>query len=148
MQDGLFFMKNFTRERVRKYGLQSQKFVTQQKAEELLKSKGFVLTNHNKNCLFTNGGKESMKHWVVKAMIFKILREMGKPVGSEVEVDGGIVDVIDLDDMIVYEVERKMRQHFYETNTPRRIKDIFVIILDQVPGNINEAEKYLRERIV
>ena len=142
------FVKNFTRERVRKYGLRSQKFVTEQKAEELLKSKGFVLTNHNKNCLFTNGGKESMKHWVVKAVIFKILRELGRSVGSEVEVNGGIVDVLDIDSMIVYEVERKLRNDVHCDKRFRGIRDVFIINLKDVPNSIDEAEKYLREKVV
>lgn len=142
------FVKICTRQRVRKYGLQSQKFITEQKAEQLLKSKGFVLTDRYKNCLFTNGGKEGIKHWVVKAIIFKILRDMGRVVGSEVEVNGGIVDVIDLDNMIVYEVDKKIRQHFYLTGTPEGIKDVFIIMLDEVPDNINEAEKYLRDKVV
>jgi UTP-glucose-1-phosphate uridylyltransferase len=141
-------IKNFTRERVRKYGLRSQKFVTEQKAEELLKSKGFVLTNQNKNCLFTNGGKESMKHWIVKAMIFKILREMGRTVGSEVEVSSGIVDIIDVNNMIVYEVEMKMCWQEYETNMFGRVRDVFIINLGKVPDDLNDAERYLREKIV
>jgi len=141
-------IKNFTRERVRRYGLRSQKFVTEQKAEELLKSKGFVLTDHNKNCLFTNGGSESMKHWIVKAMIFKILREMGRIVGSEVEANSGIVDIIDVDNMIVYEVEMKMCLQEYETNMFGRVRDIFIIDLGKVPDDLNDAEMYLREKIV
>jgi len=89
-----------------------------------------------------------MKHWIVKAMIFKILREMGRMVGSEVEVDGGIVDVIDVDNMIVYEIEMKMCWQEYETNMFGKLRDIFVIDLKKVPDDLNDIEKYLREKIV
>ena len=35
--------------------------------------------------MFPSGGSESMKHWLVKAMIFKTLRGMGRQTGTEVE---------------------------------------------------------------
>jgi len=141
-------VKNFTRERVRKYGLPSQRFVTEQKAEELLKEKGFVLTSQNKNCLFTNGGKESMKHWVVKAMVFKLLRELGRTVGSEVEFSNGIVDIVDVDNMVVYEIETRVCWQEYEDEMFGRVTDIFIVDLKKVPDDLNDAEKYLREKIV
>jgi len=89
-----------------------------------------------------------MKHWVVKAMVFKILRELGRAVGSEVEVNGGIVDVLDIDSMIVYEVERKLRNDVHCDKRFRGIRDVFIINLKDVPNTVNEAEKYLREKVV
>ncbi len=73
------------RERVRRYGLRSQRKIPFFKSRQMLEESGFVLPESTKNCLFTNGGSETMKHWIVKAIIFKLWRDMGRQVGTEVE---------------------------------------------------------------
>ena len=65
---------NFTRTKVEKFGLQSQKFISQIKAREILRENGMVVNEKNKNCLFTHNKNESLKHFIVKAILFKILR--------------------------------------------------------------------------
>jgi hypothetical protein len=138
------------RERVRKYGLRSQKNISFLQAEKLLASKGFVLTEKNKNCLFTNSGNESIKHWIVKAMIFKILRERGRTVGTEIETKNGIVDVIDVDNLIVYEIEKNLteKKKREKVNQLKGVKDVFIIDLKKVPNDFEKAERYLKEKIV
>ena len=138
------------RERVRRYGLRSQKNISFIQAEKLLASKGLVLNEKNKNCLFTNGGSESMKHWLVKAMIFKILRERKRIVGTEIETKNGIVDVIDVDNFIVYEIEKNLTENKKKEKIDqlKGINDVFIIDLKKVPGDLEGAERYLREKIV
>jgi hypothetical protein len=143
-------IKNGVRERVRKYGLRSQKNISFLQAEKLLNSKGIVLNERNKNCLFTNGGNESMKHWLVKAMIFKILKEKGRIVGTEIEAKNGIVDVVDVDNLIVYEIEKNLteRKKKEKINQLKGVNDIFIIDLKKVPDDFEKAEKYLKEKVV
>lgn len=140
--------KKFVRQKIRKYGLQSQRKVLQQKAEKLLQENGFVLPDYSKNCLFCNSGNESVKHFLVKALIFKILRERSRTVGTEVEVNGGIVDVLDVDNLIAYEVETNLTKKKILEKLQMRVRDIFFIDTREVPNDIFEAEKFLREKIV
>jgi len=136
------------RERVRRYGLRSQKNISYLQAERLLASKGFVLNEKNKNCLFTNGGSESMKHWLVKAMIFKILRERKRTVGTEIETKNGIVDVIDVDNFIVYEIEKNLNKRKKKLEQFKEFTDVFIINLKDIPNNLKQMESILREMVV
>lgn len=144
------YQKKFVRERVRRYGLQSQRKLAFFKSERLLKENGFVLPEKNKNCLFTSTGSETMKHWIVKAIIFKQLRNTGRQVGTEVEVNGGIVDVLDVDNMIAYEVENNLTREKLKSKVMSisGLKDVFFIDILEVPDDIQEAESYLKEKLV
>jgi prophage antirepressor-like protein len=142
--------RKLVRERVRRYGLRSQKGIDFQKSSRLLKENGFAISDRSKNCLFTNNGSETMKHWIVKAMIFKELRKRGRQVGTEVEVSGGIVDVLDLDNMIAYEVENNLTRNKLRSKVSSisGLKDVFFIDILEVPDDIGEAEYYIREKVV
>jgi len=137
-----------TREKVTMYGLKSQKYISFLQAEKLLASKGFVLNKKNENCLFLHNKKESMKHFIVKAIIFKILRGRGRKVGSEIEFENGIVDLLDVDNLIIYEIENNRTKAKEKIKRLKSIRDIFVIDLKEVPDSLKEAEKYLREKVV
>ena len=99
---------------------------------------------------FLRNNSESMKHWIIKAIIFKILRELKRTVGVEYEVHGAIVDVIDMDESIAYEIE----SHINERKVLRRLRklsnlhDVFIIDARKVPNDFAGAEKYLRKIIV
>ena len=142
--------KKMVRERVKKYGLQSQRNSPYFKSQQMLNENGFVLSERNRNCLFTNGGSETMKHWIVKSMVFKKLREMGRQVGTEVEVNGGIVDVLDLDNMIAYEVENNFTRKKLNAklSSLSGLRDIFFIDIVEVPDTFDEATIYLGEKLV
>ena len=137
-----------TREKVTMYGLKSQKYISFLQAEKLLASKGFVLNKKNENCLFLHNKKESMKHFIVKAIIFKILRERGRKVGTEIEFKNGIVDLIDVDNLIIYEIENSVTKAKEKIKRLKNMRDVFVIDLKKVPDSLKEAEKYLREKVV
>ena len=142
--------KKMVRERVRRYGLRSQRRVPFFKSRQMLEEDGFVLPESSKNCLFANGGSESMKHWVVKSIIFKVLRGMGRRVGTEVEVSGGIVDVLDTDNMIAYEVENNFTRKKLNAKLTSisGLRDVFFIDILEVPDDITEAESYIKEKVV
>jgi hypothetical protein len=134
------------RERVRRYGLRSQRFISQLKAVKLLKSLGYVLNEQNKNCLYLTN--ESMKHWLVKALIFKILRDKSRLVGTEIEVNGGIADLIDVDNLIVYEIENGLGKKERKMEQFKDFKDVFIIDLKVLPDSLKEMEEVLKEKVV
>lgn len=142
-------VKKFVRQKILKYGLQSQRKFLQQKAQESLHKNGFVLPDSSKNCLFSNSGNESVKHFLVKALIFKLLRDHRRNVGTEVEVKGGIVDVLDLDNLIAYEVETELtRQKILSRLQITGVRDVFFIDTREISDNLCEAEKFLKEKVV
>ena len=91
-----------------------------------------------------------MKHFVVKAMIFKILRERGRTVGTEIETRNGIADVIDVDNLIVYEVETKITKKRVEEKTRqfKNFRDLFVFNANKFSNDLNLLEKKLQDLIV
>lgn len=142
-------MKN-TRLKARKYGIVSQRYISFLRAEKLLRTNGIVLNERNKNCLFMHNSRESTKHWMIKSIIFKILRERGRTVGTEVEVRGGIVDVLDVNSFIGYEIESNISQKAMLQKTKRlwKLHDVIFIDVKKVPDSIQDAEKYLRTIVV
>ena len=140
----------FVRNRILRYGLSSQKFLPDFKAKKLLEEKGMVLTERNKNCLFLYNNRESMRHWIVKCVVFKILRERERVVGTEIEVDGGIVDVIDVNNFIGYEIESKLSKKKIEEKVKQfnSLKDVFLIDASKLPDSIKDIEEFLRKKIV
>lgn len=134
----------------RKYGIVSQKYISFLRAEKLLRTNGVVLNETNKNCLFMHNSRESTKHWVIKSIVFKLLRERGRTVGTEVELRGGIVDVLDVDNFIGYEIESKINKRSVQQKSKRlwRLHDVIFIDATKIPDSIKAAEEYLRELII
>lgn len=139
-----------TRLKARKYGIASQKYISFLRSEKLLRTNGVVLNEKNKNCLFMHSSKESLNHWVIKSILFKLLRERGRTVGTEIEVRGGIVDVLDVDNLIGYEIESKINRRSVQQKLKRlwRLHDIVFIDIKKVPDSIKATEKYLRDIII
>ncbi len=122
----------------------------QSKSFDLLKENGFVITDRNKNCLFLHNSHESMKHFIVKAMIFKILRERRRNVGTEIETRNGIADVIDLDNSIVYEVETSINKSKISEKIEqfKSFRDLFLINVKKLPSDLKQLEDKLATIIV
>jgi len=138
------------RRKILSYGLSSQRKISQITAAKLLRKKGFVMNERNSKCLFPHSRKESLKHWIVKAIIFKILLNKGRNVGSEIEVGNGIADVFDSDYKIAYEIENNVSKFKREDRIRNLsdINDIFIINLKRVSNEINAAKKYLEKIVV
>lgn len=143
-------MGKLVAERVRKYGLQSQSGLAYFRSREMLHEAGLAISESKVNCLLAHNGSETMKHWLVKAVIFKVLRRMGRRVGTEVEVNGGIVDILDLDNMIAYEVETDLTREKLKSKLASLsgMRDVFFIDVLEVPDDIPEAEQYVRQKVV
>jgi|GEM_PF-1669003 len=139
-----------TRLKARKYGIVSQRYISFLRAQKLLRTNGVVLNETNKNCLFLHNSNESAKHWVIKAILFKLLRERGHTVGTEVEIKGGIVDVLDVDTFMGYEIESRPSKRLIKRKTKRlwRLHDVIFIDIQKVPDNIEDSEEYLKNFIV
>jgi hypothetical protein len=142
--------RNFVQQKVKKYGLQSQRKIPYFKSRGMLEENGYVLPERSKNCVFTNGGSESTKHWIIKCLIFKILRGRNREVGTEVEVKNAIVDVLDVTNMIAYEIETHLNKKRVAEKMKNfaSVKDVFFVDTREVPDDLFEAEKYLQEKIV
>ena len=100
--------------------------------------------------MFLHNSHESMQHFIVKAMIFKILRKMGRSVGTEIETKGGIADVIDLDNLIVYEVETNLNKNKIKEklNQFKEFRDLFLIDVRKLPKNLKQLENKLKNFVV
>lgn len=133
----------------RRYGIVSQRYISFLRAEKLLRTNGVVLDESNKNCLFMHNSNESLKHWMIKAQLFRLLRRKKHTVGTEVELKGGIVDVLDVETFVGYEIENDPSLSTIGRKTKRlwRLNDIVFIDANQVPDNVKEAEVYLRRML-
>jgi len=142
-------MSGNVRERVKKYCLSSQKGVNYLQAEKQLRANGFVLGKNGRNCLFASNGKEGMKHFVAKAIIFKILRDRCRNVATEVEMKNAIVDVLDIDNMIAYEVENGFDEDdIISLVSNTELKDVFLIDLKEIPSDIYDATEFLKQILI
>ena len=91
---------------------------------------------------FHNRG-ETFKHFLVKAMISKILFNRGRVFVTEAEFKcGRVVDVLDVTEKIGYEVETSGK------NSKKDPINIVTIDLRKVPDEIKGLEKYLKKEVM
>jgi len=94
---------------------------------------------------------ESMKHFVVKAMVYKLLREMDRITVCEMEAGGGVVDIYDAQTGYAYEIESKPGPRTGKEKAERfagQVKDVLIIDLKKVPDDLSGMEGYLKGRVV
>lgn len=123
---------------------------------------GLTLRPYNRNKLREDSA-EDFKHFIVKATIFKILRDRGRTVVTEAQLktnpeifktESGVhvADVFDVDNLIIYEVEGKMSNSKINIKLDQfrseDINDIVIIDLKNVPNDINRMRKYLERAVV
>ena len=103
-----------------------------------------------KNCLFMHNGNESLKHWITKAILLKLIRDRGRTAGTEVKLGSSIIDVVDIDNIIGYEIESKPDDSTIKDKLKRmwQLRDVFFVDASKVPDDIIEAEKYLKRFVV
>lgn len=132
------------------YGVASQRKFSQNIAEKILKKKGYVMNEKNSLCLYPHNRKESLKHWITKAVVFKILFDKRRDVGSEIEVGNGITDIFDSDTKIAYEIENNFSRIKSESKWENltMIADLIVIDLKKVPNEIYAMNKHLEKLVV
>ena len=144
-------MRDFrtVRERVRKYGLASQSGLKYPQPERQLEKNGFAISKKGIGCLFSSSGKESMKHFISKAIIFKLLLDRGRTVATEVETKDAIVDVLDIDNRIAYEVENGFDENdILKLVSQTELRDVFLIDMKDIPDDVCAAEKFLKQVVI
>ncbi|MGB9760208.1 MAG: hypothetical protein ACPLZG_10320 [Thermoproteota archaeon] len=118
-----------------------------------LEEQGFDLREKNK---VLPCGRESVKHFIVKALIGRILHERGYGFVTEapVSVNGNIlyVDVFDYSNGIAYEIQsvvhegvREAKKELYESEA---IKDVIIVDLNKISNDIFIAYRQLQEMVV
>ena len=99
----------------------------------------------------TKFSNESFRHFLVKATLFWLLRDLKHNIATEWRISNGYVDICDKTTHVFYEIEFQASPKFRS-----RKRDLYqitgyeVIIVDcsKMPININEVRKYLEQFIV
>ncbi len=98
--------------------------------------------------------RESLKHFIVKSLVCRILFERGRSFVSEACVENGNkVDVCDLSMQIAYEIEpdrpeSRLDSKFGKYGISPAIKDIIIIPYKKLPDDLNLAYDKLKDMVV
>jgi hypothetical protein len=91
--------------------------------------------------------KETLDHWITKAILFRLLRKMGHDVITEFEITGmGVGDVFDLTTRVQYEVETTSHSKFLQKRKEDYSRvgvEVIVIPLARLPEDMKGREKEL-----
>ena len=99
----------------------------------------------------TKLSNESYKHFVVKAILFWILRDMKHDVSSEWKVPNGYVDLCDKTTRTLYEIEFHVSKKYRNRKIEQyRMPGYEIIIVDcsKLPADADEIRSYLEQFIV
>ena len=95
---------------------------------------------------------ETLEHWIIKAMVFRLLRKMKHEVVTEFEITGmGVGDIFDLTASVQYEIETTSYPKYIHDRAKQYIRigvDVIVIPIGKLPENIKEREKALKEYVL
>ena len=102
-----------------------------------------------------NGGVESLAHANLKLVVAWYLKqECGYRVDTEVEMDGGEVDVVawKADDIIIVECETSPTQEVISDKIDRYVKDqppreCWILNVNNAPANIHECYAWVADEI-
>ncbi|MEM3871117.1 MAG: hypothetical protein QXE05_00935 [Nitrososphaeria archaeon] len=118
-----------------------------------LEEQGFDLRERNK---VLPSGNETVKHFVVKALIGRILHERGYGFVTEapISVNGSVayIDVFDYSNGIAYEVQSVVHKGIKEAKKElfecEAIKDVIIVDLDEISNDIFIAYRQLQKIVV
>jgi hypothetical protein len=116
----------------------------------ILSRRGVVYLDEdiNKLKMFT---KESLDHWIAKALTFYILRKMRHEVVTEFEITGlGQGDILDLTTNTQYEIETVNNRNFHKKRVEqyRRVGvDVVVIPTNKLPIDPKDKCRALKQFI-
>jgi hypothetical protein len=99
----------------------------------------------------TKFSNESYKHFMAKACLFWLLRNLKHDVATEWKVPNGYVDICDKTTRTLYEIEFHSSRKFRSRKLEKYwITGFELIIVDcsKMPNNINEIRKYLENFII
>jgi hypothetical protein len=116
----------------------------------ILSRRGVVYLDEdiNKLKMFT---KESLDHWIAKALTFYILRKMRHDVVTEFEITGlGQGDILDLTTNTQYEIETVNKKTYHQRRIEqyRRVGvDVIVIPTNKLSYDIKDRIRMLKQYI-
>ena len=99
----------------------------------------------------TKFSNESYRHFIAKACLFWLLRNLKHDVATEWKVPNGYVDICDKTTRTLYEIEFQASRKFRSRKLKKyNITGYEIIIVDcsKIPLDINEIRKYLEQFIV
>jgi len=99
----------------------------------------------------TKLSNESYKHFVAKAILFWILRNMKHDVSSEWKVPNGYVDLCDKTTRTLYEIEFHVSKKYRNRKIEQyRMPGYEIIIIDcsKLPSDIDGIRSYLEHFVV
>ena len=99
----------------------------------------------------TKFSNESYKHFMAKACLFWLLRNLKHDVATEWKLPKGYVDICDKTTRTLYEIEFQ-KSPKYRSRKLKKYKitgyDIIIINCSNMPSDINEIRKYMEQFIV
>jgi hypothetical protein len=99
----------------------------------------------------TKFSNESYKHFLAKACVFYLLRDMKHDVATEWKVPNGYVDICDKTTRTFYEIELSVSPQFRSRKIKQyKMPGFEVIIVDcsEMPDDIGEIRKFLGQFII
>lgn len=149
LENGQLTFKEILKIRSLPQGMQYKAFQQKMYAPKITQPKDFLRKAGAKIGFGIQTSKiETWQHFIVKALVYKLLYDKGKSVTTEYENYDSIADVIDLNERIVYEVEgnitpEKTRQ---KIDNFKNFNDVIIIDLNKVP-KMDKVYDYIKEFI-
>jgi len=99
----------------------------------------------------TKFSNESYKHFIAKACLFWLLRDLKHDVATEWRVTNGYVDICDKTTNTLYEIEFQASPKFRSRKLTKYNLigfDIIIVDCSKIPSDIDEIRKYLEQFII
>ena len=99
----------------------------------------------------TKFSNESYRHFVVKSILFYLLREIKHDVATEWRVPNGYIDICDKTTHVLYEIELHVSPKFRSRKLEQYdISGYEIIIVDcsKLPDDIDGIRKFLSEYVL
>jgi hypothetical protein len=92
---------------------------------------------------------EHYQHFIMKALTFFLLEEMGHKALTEVEAsDDGVYDVLDMTTQNIYEIQGDLEVDKLSQYTSYDIKDVIIIPTKGAPTDIGHLRAYIQRYLI
>ena len=115
-----------------------------------IKKLGLKFNKKKLNSVIFHSTNETREHFLVKCILSYILHSMGHDIYSEGKYGTKKLDVIDLTDMIVYEIETNKTKKKTEqkiTNVKDSYFGLIIIDLKDLPEKLDDIFKFVKKEI-
>ena len=103
------------------------------------------------NCVRMHGTEETLKHWLLKCLAARVVKNAGHVVLTEFELPNkGEIDVYDATDNVAIEIETKRNEKTASLKLLKYtayVRDMFILYVDDFSDDPWEAEKQIRIRL-